>query len=693
MRLFPHPRPIRLAAIAALACAAATAPSAQAPAPEQPPQPPTFRLEANFVRVDVYPTADGSPVRDLTRADFQVLEDGVPQEIETFERVEIAGRTPIEQRRDPNTVAQMRAEAENPRARVFVIFLDTFHTEIAGSHRMQRSLVTMLDRMLAPDDLFAVMTPQMSPSDLSFARKTETVEGYLRRHWTWGQRDRLLPEDPIERRYIECYPEPPPSTRLISALAQELIDRRREKFALDALEDLSLYLRGVREERKAVIAVTIGWLLPRDNAALSGPGPRPGQLGTTPGGRLTADRMKAEYGSSIDDCERDRQTLAFTDLHQEYMDLMDVANRSNVSIYPVDSRGLAASDTPVGVGPERSPHEEIKRVQRRVEGLRTLAENTDGIAVINTNDIDRGLERIIADMTSYYLVGYYSKNTKLDGRFRKITVRVTRPGVQVRARRGYKAATAEELAPPPPSSAAAGPPPALRAALAAVASSRPAALRSSISLARRGHAAAGPVRVWATVELDAASLKGDFARGGEIAVIAAGGDGSVLAQGRAVLAPGTRAAVVDLGELATLDGDLVVRSRARPTGDGAPLTDTVTVSGAAQSGASAMLWRRGPSTAMRYVPTADARFSRADRVRADVPVQDASADVSARLLDRAGGEIALPVTTSTRTEGPQTWATAELALAPLAPAEYVLKLTVDGPDGPRDVYTGIRVVR
>ncbi len=139
-----------------------------------------------------------------------MLEDGVAQQIETFERVDIAGHTPVERRRDPNNVAEMRAQAENPRARVFVIFLDTGHTELAGSHTMQRSLVSMLDQMLAPDDLFAVMTPHMSPSDLAFARKTETIEGYLRRYWTWGQRDRLMPEDPIERRYIDCYPAKPP---------------------------------------------------------------------------------------------------------------------------------------------------------------------------------------------------------------------------------------------------------------------------------------------------------------------------------------------------------------------------------------------------------------------------------------------------------------------------------------------------
>ena len=49
--------------------------------------------------------------------------------------------------------------------------------------------------------------------------------------------------------------------------------------------------------------------------------------------------------------------------------------------------------------------------------------------------------RIAADLSSYYLVGYYSTNAKLDGRFRSITVRVKRPGVSVRARRGYRALT------------------------------------------------------------------------------------------------------------------------------------------------------------------------------------------------------------------------------------------------------------
>ncbi len=80
-------------------------------------------------------------------------------------------------------------------------------------------------------------------------------------------------------------------------------------------------------------------------------------------------------------------------------------------------------------------------LRQRIEVMRTLADNTDGIAVVNSNDLDGGMRRISDDLTSYYLLGYYSTNAKLDGRFRSLKVKVKQPGVDVRARRGYRAAT------------------------------------------------------------------------------------------------------------------------------------------------------------------------------------------------------------------------------------------------------------
>src|SRR5262249_52300706 len=153
----------------------------QTPPPPQQPQP-TFRTEANYVRVDAYPTRNGAPVMDLTREDFEILEGGQPQRIEQFERIEIRGGTPESARIEPNTVAESRAMAESTRGRIFVVFLDTYHVDVGGSHRIRQPLVTALNDLIGPDDLVAFMTPQMSARDLAFARKTTTIEGMLARY-------------------------------------------------------------------------------------------------------------------------------------------------------------------------------------------------------------------------------------------------------------------------------------------------------------------------------------------------------------------------------------------------------------------------------------------------------------------------------------------------------------------------------
>ena len=681
------------AAVRALVLGAAlsVAVAAQTGSGQRPPDQPTFRLDANFVRVDMYPTLDGRPVADLRPDEVEVREDGAPQAIETFEYVALSRGVPVEQRRDPTSVAQMRAEAENPRGRLFVIYLDTAHTTLSGSHAMKRTLVTMLDRMLAPDDLFAVMTPYMSPTDLAFARKAVTVEGYLSKYWTWGERDWILPQNPEEQAILECFPGPAGTAGAhYSELAERLVMRRREKVALDSLSDLTLYLRGVREERKAVIAISNGWLLPRPDPSLLSQGepPRPTQMGTTSTGRLSADRMRDEYGVSQAQCERERQLLAFTDFYQEFQDLMETANRANVSFYPVDSRGLAASDSPLFVMSNKSPADEARLVRTRVESLRTLADNTDGLAVVDTNALDKGMARIIDDMTSYYLLGYYSSNTKLDGRYRKISVRVKRPGVEVRARRGYKALSAAELTPTTVTTAApVGPPPAIQSALSTLAVSRTSQLRATAGFVRGG--GTDPARLVAGVEVDAAAARGDFANGAELAVVAAAGDGTVLAQKRVSIAAGSRSALVDFGPVALLDRSLVIRVRATPTADGLALTETAAI--AAETEASGIIWRRGPTTAMKFVLTADRRISRADRIRVDVPVAAGVMASAAALLDRAGKPIGVTVAPATRVDGDLHWASAELALAPLAPGEYLVKLTLAGPGAPRDLFTAIRV--
>src|SRR5258706_13605376 len=133
---------------------------------------PTFRTEANYVRVDVYPTRNGAAVTDLNREDFELLDDKTPQAIDEFEHVVIRVAGPQDTRREPNTVAESRQAALDPRARVFVLFLDTTHVELAASRKIRTPLIEALDRLIGQDDLIAVMTPVMSASDVTFARRT-----------------------------------------------------------------------------------------------------------------------------------------------------------------------------------------------------------------------------------------------------------------------------------------------------------------------------------------------------------------------------------------------------------------------------------------------------------------------------------------------------------------------------------------
>ena len=155
------------------------------------------------------------------------------------------------------------------------------------------------------------------------------------------------------------------------------------------------------------------------------------------------------------ECDADRMRLAQIDDERFIRDIVNEANRSNATFYPINPRGLVAFETDMcgrnvgAITPSCAPvslTEDSRLRTTHQDSMRSLADGTDGIAVVDTNDLDKGLRKISDDLSSYYLLGYYSTNAKLDGGYRSLKVRVKRPGVDVRARRGYRAASAEEVA-------------------------------------------------------------------------------------------------------------------------------------------------------------------------------------------------------------------------------------------------------
>jgi VWFA-related protein len=657
---------------------------AQANAPQ-----PTFRTEANYVRVDVYPTKDGAPLADLRQEEFEILEGGVPQTIEQFERVVVRAAGPQETRVEPSSVAESRSMAESSRARLFVLFLDTYHVDVAASHNIRRPLVEALDRVIGQDDLVGVMTPEMSARDVTFARKTTTIDGFLTRYWHWGERDRMTLRDPEDEDYGICYPnstDPNDTCKDQNGIAAEMIDRRHEKRSLDALQDLVRFLRGVREERKAILAISNGWLLYRPNHQLMRPlachgVPRGPAVGIDPQtGRLTSKPPQyATAGNAT--CETDRLMLAQIDNERQFREMLDEANRANASFYPVDPRGLAVFDTPImrmdvpGAPPPMTPLAvDRAMLTGRLTSLRTLAEATDGLAIVDSNDLSGGLRRVVADLSSYYLLGYYS-NGRLDGRFHSITVRVKRPGVNVRARRGYLAATSMAVATAARSETAASP--AVMAETAAIG----AALAPLGALARdvpiRLQAVSGwkpgnSGAVWMVGELGAGD---EWKSGADADVMLTSPGGATVASTHARVDPGLRSFRVSFtpGE-PLVPGEYTVRLRARGGPSSTATNETVDVVLAASPVAHGVVFvRRGPATANREMPTADLRFRRSEQLRVEVPAPEGAA--TARLLDRTGKALAIPVTAAVREESDGSrWLTGQLALAPLAPGDYIIEL-------------------
>ena len=654
---------------------------------------PTFRTGANYVRVDMYATRDGKPIEDLKVDEIDILEDGVLQKIDAFEHVRVR-TVPQESRIEPTGIAQSREMAANPRARIFVIFLDTYHTQIEGSATMRQPLINFVDRVLGPDDMVALMTPEMAASDITFGRKTTVITNLLQREWFWGRRGRLPGADNDEREtlYDGCYPP----FKEYAGIAEAMKARRREKLTLDALEDLMVHLAGIREERKAVLAVSEGWqLFRRDEKlarALEGGQVLPGDVLLRPPRPRPSDAGQVQ-GSPRVQCEADRMALAALDHELRLHELTQDANRGNVTFYPVYARGLVAFDAPIGPDPPPPLDVDRANLTARQNTLRFLADDTDGISVINTNNIDGALRRIVDDLSSYYLMGYYTTNTKLDGGYRSISVRVRRPGLTLRHRKGYRGFTSAELS---PSGAGANPAESSTATPAVVPPvvnfSPRAQVRVRAAAWSRNGAPGARGSILVVGELDAQTKRQPaWARGSQAEIAVTDAGGTQVSSQRIELKPAEGTFVVQLPDAGGMSaGDYTVRVRLRSPVEGElGLTDAARVTVKDTALGDAVLWRRGPSTGPQHMRTADPRFQRNERIRLELATSSAE-PATARVIDRQGQPMSVPVEVTVRPDpsGSFSWVVVDLGLAPFGPADYAIEVT----QGQARQLTAFRVV-
>ncbi len=469
-----------------------------------------FKAGINFVRVDVIITdKSGNPVGDLQPGDFEVVEDGKPQKVETFKLVKLDGGTAEAIKEPPKQIRtdyDEEAEAARDDVRLFAIFLDDYHVRRGASMSVRKPIESFIETQLGPTDMVGLMYPLESISSIRMTRNHAAIMKGIDQFV--GRKYDYTPRNEYEEQYAH-YPgrdgraDPEPGVDdgdsrahhahgLAQGRAQgaDSGQRRIHRHAPAAAAQ-----RGRRRCRaRAILSPAIRWPASTIRTRIAPPGP------------------------------------AGLDLQTDLREIYDAANRNNVAIYAVDPRGLPGFEFDINEGVNIQTDQQY--LNSTMDTLRLLSEQTDGRAIVNRNDLATGMKQIVRDTSAYYLLGYNSTQTKSDGKFHEIKVRVKRPGVQVRARKGYWALNAEEtaraLAPPKP-----GPPKAVSDALASVNQpSRARVVRTWIGTTRGENGKTKVTFVWEP----APKAPGQSARVTEaparVSLMAAGADGVPYYRGR-----------------------------------------------------------------------------------------------------------------------------------------------------------------
>jgi VWFA-related protein len=417
---------------------------------------------AEVVQLDVVVSdSDGKPVRNLTRADFEVQEDGKPQALSLF--------VPSGGNAAPSAAAAPGAAAPPPAGtgaagpgRSIAVIVDDLHIAPENLDQARTALKRLPAELMAEGDSVALVS---------------TSRGVLEQFTS--ERARL--EQAIGRLLAMA---PPPSqgrgTQMTPAQAELILrgDRGARKLAARTLRLEPGSVSDSNGPRAALAA-------PGGNSGGANAGGAPTEEGQNAAAEdeamrqargVLAETLRYSVVSlaAVEDVTRAmaarpgrKMLLLFSDgflvgrgtseeRAREMQRVVDAATRSGAVVYTMDTRGLVsggqdASVTGSMVSADFKNNIDSQSAQLFRTTLADIAGDTGGFLVSGTNDLAGGLARMLDDNASYYLMAYEPTNTKRDGKFRKVKVRLPAHGnYQVRTRAGYFARDAKSAPPAPP---------------------------------------------------------------------------------------------------------------------------------------------------------------------------------------------------------------------------------------------------
>lgn len=409
--------------------ARAQAPAAPAPSPKPTAAPSpgiAFPAAVDLVTVDAVITdKKNAPIEGLTRDQFRIFEDGKPQDIVSFEAIVLPPVPAAGPRRPPAVSTNQSATPQS--GRTFIIVFDDIHLQPFQATRAKAAIDNFLKNGTRDGDRVTLLA---SGGGAWWSTKMpegmDELQALLKR-----LEGREIPDTSTERvteweaMRIHIYRD---------KQVEERVLRRFETYGINA---------GMRDQSTNTGAMFDGDPLVQGRASEV-------YYQATAKNRITLDVLERALSSLAGTKGRKSlilvsQGFIFDPNLDEFKRVVQASRRGNAAIYFVDTMGLGGMPLHMTAqfGPAL-PDQDIGAAfaenMERSEGAESIAADSGGFSVKNTNDLTKGLQRIADETRVYYLLGYNPTNAAKDGKFRKIEVKVApSKDIRVRARKGYYA--------------------------------------------------------------------------------------------------------------------------------------------------------------------------------------------------------------------------------------------------------------
>jgi VWFA-related protein len=373
---------------------------------------PTFRTETTVVQLPVRVLdGKGAFVRNLTAADFEVSEDGVPQTISELSLVDLSAVSRPAPARLPAAAALSTPELEKIEGRLYVFVLDDAHVDVMHSARARDLISGFIRDRMTPNDAAAVVI----------------ASGAARQDFT---HDKQLLLKAVDR-----------FTGTLDAGEPAAVQQLRARAVVRLITDLAKALGEIRGRHKTVIHVgarvgcQVSYEATQDFLSTQ-------QSGAAEPGARSPEANASSAGAAAAADARD-QILC----NEELWDGVRAAVQANMSLYAIDPRGMTnrgwISPAVDGRGgPDAARRRMAVTEPGRtsiLDGFYVLSDHTGGFAVTGTNNYRDPFERIARESGTYYLLTYVSTNNRSDGKYRRTQIKVRQAGVQAFYRAGYLA--------------------------------------------------------------------------------------------------------------------------------------------------------------------------------------------------------------------------------------------------------------